>query len=413
MSSEQMRQRPLLSADPNITEWRATETRGATGRDQFSSNRCPPAARRGKLRTPNSAHRTSSLLRSLFWCAPFLLAGLCFWRALPGPRTGSPPSATAATASVMPTGNKAAAPAQKRTLITRPIQDIQVGDWVIAGNPLDDDDLSLGGDVDPDSWQRLELRAPKSDGTFADVVMLRPDWWLGEQQARVGASVDINVPECGIEGDALVLHIGPCPPISARSDARARIVTATFKHQSARVIDLSIEGLNVPIGTTGNHPFWSEDRQEFARADELRVGERLRAFHDTPRVTAIRPRNTPEPVYNLEVEVDHVYHVANSGVLVHNAKPCNLPSIKSISVAIDHIASGHMVGGSRVSPLKTLFPTGWSIRDVQRAVIAAYANAKRIKTQGDRVQVQGKGGGLLIEMWVNIKTKIIETAYPK
>ncbi len=77
-----------------------------------------------------------------------------------------------------------------------------------------------------------------------------------------------------------------------------------------------------PIGTTANHPFWSEDRQQFVRADELRRGERLRAFHGTPRVMDVHSRQAPEPVYNLEVEVDHVYHVGTDGILVHNAIPC-------------------------------------------------------------------------------------------
>lgn len=31
-----------------------------------------------------------------------------------------------------------------------------------------------------------------------------------------------------------------------------------------------------------------------------------------------------------------------------------------------------------------------------------------METQGDRVRVRGDG----IEMWVNVKTKMIETAYP-
>lgn len=43
----------------------------------------------------------------------------------------------------------------------------------------------------------------------------------------------------------------------------------------------------------------------------------------------------------------------------------------------------------------------------------AYKSGKRLKTQGDRVKIEGNGGGMKIEMWVNIKTKTIETAYPK
>lgn len=46
----------------------------------------------------------------------------------------------------------------------------------------------------------------------------------------------------------------------------------------------------------------------------------------------------------------------------------------------------------------------------------AYRNVqKKLKTQGNRVLLQGKSksGKYNIEMWVNLETGIIETAYPK
>ena len=78
------------------------------------------------------------------------------------------------------------------------------------------------------------------------------------------------------------------------------------------------------------------------------------------------------------------------------------------AVDIEHIASGHMIGGERVSSLKTLFSENLSKSQVQKLVINAYKNSKLIKTQGERVLLQGNG----IEMWVNKSTKTIETAYP-
>jgi len=73
------------------------------------------------------------------------------------------------------------------------------------------------------------------------------------------------------------------------------------------------------IGTTDNHPFWSEDRREYVPAGELRVGENLRTVNGSRTyVQSIRPRGPPEDVYNLEVEGAHTYHVGTTGVLVHN-----------------------------------------------------------------------------------------------
>lgn len=221
---------------------------------------------------------------------------------------------TPAEASVSPRPS-ALSPQPKLEAVA--ISKMKVGDQVPADNPTGERDTEFGDTVDPPSWRKLVLLAPKKDGSFADVELLRPLAWLQSQSAKVGGTVDIHVPECGIEGRAEVLSIQPCPAI--KHDARYRIVTGTFKHQASKVIDVYVEGLDEPIGTTPNHPFWSEDRQTFVRADQLKEGERLRAFNGTPIVRRIVPLADPEPVFNLEVQRDHVYHVAKNGVLVHNS----------------------------------------------------------------------------------------------
>lgn len=98
-------------------------------------------------------------------------------------------------------------------------------------------------------------------------------------------------------------------------------MTATFHHQAATTINVAIAGLEEPIGTTPNHPFWSETAQQFVRADELHPGDKVRTLHGTAEVTSISPRGPPEPVYNLEVQFEHVYRVGDVGVLVHNGNP--------------------------------------------------------------------------------------------
>jgi hypothetical protein len=71
-----------------------------------------------------------------------------------------------------------------------------------------------------------------------------------------------------------------------------------------------------------------------------------------------------------------------------------------------------MSGGTRVSDLKSLFPSGWNASQIEQAVRQAYRYGERISTQGDRVLVRGENNGLQIEMWVNTETRTIETAYP-
>ena len=105
--------------------------------------------------------------------------------------------------------------------------------------------------------------------------------------------------------------------------------------------------------------------------------------------------------------------VATSAVAkVRAIKPVNLPSWKRIEIDMEHIASGHMTGGSRVSAKKDMFSESMSARQVERAVRQAYRYGERVAVQGERVLVRGEYGGMRIEMWVNTQTRTIETAYP-
>ena len=88
------------------------------------------------------------------------------------------------------------------------------------------------------------------------------------------------------------------------------------------ILDVSVEGLEKPIGTTAPHRFWSEDRQEFVPAGELRVGARLRASDGRLRaVVSVQARGMRLPVYNLEVDGDHVFYVSDLKLLAHNTNP--------------------------------------------------------------------------------------------
>ncbi|MCA9228709.1 MAG: hypothetical protein KDA47_24000, partial [Planctomycetales bacterium] len=72
------------------------------------------------------------------------------------------------------------------------------------------------------------------------------------------------------------MAIESCPPIeNTRTDGR-RMITGTFRHSAGNVIRLDIAGEPDSIGVTDNHPFWSEDRQSFVPAGELRPQENLR-----------------------------------------------------------------------------------------------------------------------------------------
>jgi hypothetical protein len=140
--------------------------------------------------------------------------------------------------------------------------------------------------------------------------------WIEESNAEVGATIFLDLPEMGAQGQATILNIEPCPSIKR---GKGNVITGTFHHEAANTIDLYVEGLEKPIGTTDNHPFWSVTRQEFIDAGKLQLGEELQLYNgQTAKVVQILPRPGPERVHNLEVMNEHVYRVTQEGILVHN-----------------------------------------------------------------------------------------------
>jgi hypothetical protein len=187
------------------------------------------------------------------------------------------------------------------------------------------------------------------------------------------------------------------------------VMTVIQGEKQYQIIKITLDS-GESIEATAEHPFYIKGKG-WNPASSLKVGQALQLHNGTTVViTEIDTSVRLEKVYNLTVANTHNYFVGGDGVLVHNCKvkPVNLPSWRNMGIDIDHIASGHMKGGSRVSSIKDLFPDGMSKSQVEKAVRQAYRYGERVKTQGDRVLVRGNN----IEMWVNTKTKTIETAYP-
>jgi hypothetical protein len=203
---------------------------------------------------------------------------------------------------------------------TKRIKDFRGFEWVLARNPeVSDADRAEFGEIDYRQWRWMQLRMPEGDGRL-EVGLGRPLEWLEVNRVRVRGTVRLDLPELGAVGEAEVLSVEPCPDPGPKPSPDHRLVTGTFKHTAGNIIDVHVEGLDKPIGCTSNHPFWSEDRKAFIEAGDLREGEALRtADGSVTSVTSIDKHEAAETVYNLEIDVEHVYYVSTAGVLVHNA----------------------------------------------------------------------------------------------
>jgi len=294
---------------------------------------------------------------------PIVLAAICLWMAMPNavvsrgvgfqpaniqPENLSISVTTPSLRNAIPVSLPSASP----KLITRPIEDITPGMRVLASNPELRETLP-DSDVTPEDWRLVSLTMTKENGGTLNVQLLRPlEWFLTEivvllgtsdepqslyqspvhvtaakdttdyklQQLLLDQRIYLDLPELGAQGLAKVTAIDPCPALDAAESGR-RLVTGTFRHAAANVIDVQVGGETEPFGCTDNHPFWSVDREQFVEAGQLQIGENLQSADGTiVQVTRITPRRGPPvEVFNFEVDAEHVYHVGTSGVLVHNA----------------------------------------------------------------------------------------------
>lgn len=300
-------------------------------------------------------------------------SGLCFWQAL----MGGLPTRSSEVFRPVPQS----APTRRPELLTRKIQDIRPGMRVLAENPELAGQIVEPLVIQPEDWRLVTLELPKADGQILTVELLRPHeelkwtsvptaqgsplasellqyaflfeptletpvklcramfavqailieapaglngWQRGEplialpqsDQTWLGWQLYLDQAEVGAVGWATITKVRPCPPIEK---GEGRIVTGRYVHKAANVIDLRVTGISEPIGTTDTHPFWSEDRQAFVPAGELRAGEKLRSLAGSQTVVLAKTaRGPPEDVFNIEVEGQHTYYVAETGVLVHN-----------------------------------------------------------------------------------------------
>ena len=91
------------------------------------------------------------------------------------------------------------------------------------------------------------------------------------------------------------------------------------------MVELHLEGEDAPLCATAGHKLFSEDRQAWVSAGELKVGERLRTRSGPRQVLAIKLLPGGRRVYNLEVQSRHSYYVGQTGLLVHNGCPIDRP----------------------------------------------------------------------------------------
>jgi hypothetical protein len=272
---------------------------------------------------------------------------------------------------------------------------------------------------------RQVCRRNQGKRDFCSVALGQLGGWAGDVSRRAfrgGCSFDGETLVQTDRGFTAIVNIKVGDIVLAKNEQTGvesyQEVIATFneRHESTLTLDLISDGFKESIVTTDEHPFYVKGKG-FVPAALLKNGNILvLAKGRSATIAGIKKKWVEQTAYNLTINNDHTYFVGLNQIWVHNscriATRINLPAWKSISIDMDHIVSGHVAGGLRVSSIKSIFPEQMSIKQIENAIRQAYRNGEKIHTQGDRVLMRGDHGNLHLEMWVNVQTRKIETAYP-
>lgn len=207
-----------------------------------------------------------------------------------------------------------------------PIEMIELGDLVACeqmgevedANRLVAEELGISGPDDALTCGQVVLDA--ANGVTVDVTLLRSQsWW--DAATLDGGLVALQLPELGVSGIGELVRTWEFEKPLDFGTCEARPVTALIRTSSAPVLELELS-TGETISVTGRHPFWSEARDAWVPAADLRRNEALAAeLCEGASVVAVHGRSDRAPVFNLEVSAAHTFRVTGVGVLVHNTCP--------------------------------------------------------------------------------------------
>lgn len=340
--------------------------------------------------SPLVGRKSERFVRGLSYALLLIGAGLLCWSLSRSWRGENPASRQVA---VQP------AAASSQRLITKRIEDIQLGDRIAGRNPLREQ--AELDEPDPATWRKISLQMSKASGSTLWIELLRPLEWIDENRAAPGNTIYIELHEMGAVGDAEVTAVAPCPAIKPGSGT---IVTGTFKHQAnanSYVVRLKLEDQTELTGVTSNHAYWSVDRQEFVEVGQLRTDELVDTEQGLKRVLSIESIAYAGFLYNLET-TEHVYRVGSLSTLVHNScfrisKIAPDWSTKGFHVHVGAVEIALRPGKDGTIVLKKVFSStsDSAFKDASRQMLKALDDvAERAKLHRDAIRARDYLRGL-------------------
>jgi len=195
-----------------------------------------------------------------------------------------------------------------------PIEEVHVGDRV-ASTFIDSSRPDGWTGVDSVDWHIVKLRManPQNDADSYQIEMLRPVEWILAHNAYPGHTIELAT-ERNAHDQAYVVGVAPAPHVAAGS---GRVVLATYAHHD-EIVTIHFAGATEPVESSPWHRFYSRDRNDWIDARDLKSGEHIRTKSGESAITAIEHKPGAARVFDIEVEGDHAYYVADAQVLTHN-----------------------------------------------------------------------------------------------
>jgi hypothetical protein len=166
------------------------------------------------------------------------------------------------------------------------------------------------------------------------------------------------------------------------------VILTTVNHLHRDVWELALrdrDGAVETVRPTGAHLFYSHSRGQWLAASELQAGERLDGVSGPVAVVSTRRIPGTHRVYNFTVQGEHLYRVAQAGVLVHNNGCATAPA--NSAGRLRDPATGRFISDP-ANP-----PSPYTFTDAQRR--AAWKQLAQDHNSGltaaERAQIEARG----------------------
>ncbi len=272
------------------------------------------------------------------------------------------------------------------------IESIPLGARVASKNPRPWDYDNEFGELSPPSWKEVEFEVENADGSRVTMQVLRPNHWLTELQIYEGAEIAIQIAELRTLGKARVVNIKACPQIA---EGEGSLVTGRFvTHGASGLVEIEFENGECLTGTA-IHRIWSETKSNWTELGSLTPGELVLSRAGELAVAKVTAIPGKQPVYNLEIDGEHVYEVTEFGILVHNIDCWN--QFGKVFVQLTDELGNPIVPGPN--------PNGLQMRVVSSptpgeggAYLKPEGGKTKIGSTGDFKGRYGPNGGIVIEI---------------